>query len=116
MRRPHRPPTQLPRQQQQQQQQQAPVALQIDALTRDRSLVSADIRWRWPRASAATWQRAGGHCLVTWDVLGGGLMGNLLTDVPDVQLTLWPSTVYHVQVTCKCKVSGEHIAMSSRQR
>lgn len=102
------------------------VRLQTVALVRDRSLVSADIRWRWPQqaqiirnivatahatqadmlatSSSSAWHRSGGHCLVTWDVLGGGLMGNLLTDVPEVQLSLWPQTVYHIQVTCKCKV------------
>lgn len=32
-------------------------------------------------------------------------MGNLLTDSSTVELSLWPDTVYHVQVTCKHKVS-----------
>lgn len=117
---PHQPPSPLP----------APpvtVRLQTVALVRDRSLVSADIRWRWPQqatviatavaaavaattvhATSSAWQRSGGHCLVTWDVLGGGLMGNLLTDVPEVQLSLWQQTVYHIQVTCKCKVGAIH--------
>nr|XP_053638890.1 uncharacterized protein LOC128693300 [Cherax quadricarinatus] len=36
--------------------------------------------------------------LVTWEVEGGGLKGHLYTDLPEVNLTLWPQTVYHVQV------------------
>lgn len=46
------------------------------------------------------------NCLVTWEVYGGGLMGNLLTDSStNVELSLWPDTKYRVQVTCKNKVS-----------
>lgn len=45
------------------------------------------------------------NCLVTWEVFGGGLMGNLLTDSANVELSLWPDTKYRVQVTCKNKVS-----------
>ncbi|XP_031627335.1 uncharacterized protein LOC116343432 [Contarinia nasturtii] len=46
------------------------------------------------------------NCLVTWEVFGGGLMGNLLTDSANVELSLWPDTKYKVQVTCKNKDSG----------
>lgn len=46
------------------------------------------------------------NCLVTWEVFGGGLMGNLLTDSANVELSLWPETKYRVQVTCKNKVSA----------
>lgn len=45
------------------------------------------------------------QCLVTWEVSGGGLMGNLLTETFSVQLSLWPDTKYRVQVTCKNKVT-----------
>lgn len=45
------------------------------------------------------------NCLVTWEVFGGGLMGNLLTDSANVELSLWPDTKYRVQVTCKNEVS-----------
>lgn len=81
--------------------------LHVDALhagTPEAPLVSADIRWQWP-SGASGGGSGGGHCLVTWDVLGGGLQGNLLTDVPEVQLTLWPRTLYHVQVACQWAVS-----------
>lgn len=46
------------------------------------------------------------NCLVTWEVYGGGLMGTLLTDSSNVELSLWPETRYRVQVTCKDKVSA----------
>lgn len=45
------------------------------------------------------------QCLITWEVSGGGLMGNLLTDTARAELSLWPDTVYNIQVTCKHKVS-----------
>lgn len=45
------------------------------------------------------------QCLVTWEVSGGGLMGNLLTEGWNVELSLWPETKYRVQVTCKNRVS-----------
>ncbi|CAL4153910.1 unnamed protein product [Meganyctiphanes norvegica] len=40
----------------------------------------------------------GGDYLVTWEVEGGGLKGHLYTDIPEVDLTLWPDTIYHVKV------------------
>lgn len=67
------------------------------AMIRQGSLVSADIAW--PSMDVPS------QCLVTWEVFGGGLMGNLLTDSSTVQLSLWPETKYRVQVTCKNKVS-----------
>lgn len=78
-------------------------------MVRDGSLTSADITWSSLNEPS--------QCLVTWEVSGGGLMGNLLTDTPDAQLSLWPDTKYRVQVTCKNKVrffvellsSTEHI-------
>ncbi|XP_059616238.1 uncharacterized protein LOC132261438 [Phlebotomus argentipes] len=69
--------------------------LRIIAMIRQGSLVSADVAW--PTMSAPS------QCLVTWEVSGGGLMGNLLTDSSSVQLSLWPETKYRVQVTCKNK-------------
>ncbi|GAB0092204.1 uncharacterized protein DMENIID0001_071920 [Sergentomyia squamirostris] len=69
--------------------------LRIIAMIRQGSLVSADVAW--PTMSSPS------QCLVTWEVSGGGLMGNLLTDSSSVQLSLWPETKYRVQVTCKNK-------------
>lgn len=48
-----------------------------------------------------------GQCLVTWEVFGGGLMGNLLTDSSNVELSLWPDTKYRVRVTCKNEVNAQ---------
>ncbi|KAH8386256.1 hypothetical protein KR009_006975 [Drosophila setifemur] len=43
------------------------------------------------------------QCLITWEVSGGGLIGNLLTDTARAELSLWPDTVYNIQVKCKHK-------------
>ncbi|XP_053678208.1 transmembrane protein fend-like [Anopheles nili] len=73
--------------------------LAVQRMVRNESLVAADVSWTVdgdcnPSAS---------QCLVTWEVSGGGLMGNLLTESPSVQLSLWPDTNYRVQVTCRSK-------------
>lgn len=65
-------------------------------MVRDNSLVSTTIDWN--KASTPR------DCLVTWEVFGGGLIGNLLTQSSNVELSLWPDTKYRVQVTCKNKV------------
>lgn len=75
------------------------IKLSVHSLVRDRSLTSADITWISTNDPS--------QCLVTWEVAGGGLMGNLLTDTPDAQLSLWPDTKYRVQVTCKNKVRSK---------
>ncbi|KAL9874000.1 uncharacterized protein ACN427_012330 isoform 2-T2 [Glossina fuscipes fuscipes] len=62
------------------------------------SLVLVDVAWE-PLSLP-------NQCLVTWEVSGGGLMGNLLTESFNVQLSLWPDTNYRVQVTCKNKLTG----------
>lgn len=80
-------------------QQLGPFALNINSAMRQGSLVLTDIGWDQAITNASK------QCLVTWEVSGGGLMGNLLTDSSTVELSLWPDTVYHVQVTCKHKVS-----------
>ncbi|XP_053678206.1 uncharacterized protein LOC128728604 [Anopheles nili] len=43
------------------------------------------------------------QCLVSWEISGGGLTGNLLTETSKVELSLWPNTKYHVRVTCRNK-------------
>lgn len=68
-------------------------------MVRDGSLTSADILWKSTNVPS--------QCLVTWEVAGGGLMGNLLTDTQEVQLTLWPDSKYRIQVTCKNKVRNK---------
>lgn len=72
-------------------------SLSVQSMVRDNSLVSTNIAW------AAT--NSPSDCLVTWEVSGGGLIGNLLTQSSNVELSLWPQTTYRIQVTCKNKVS-----------
>lgn len=77
------------------------IKLKIISMIRDGSLTSAEITW-----SSSSMKNVPSQCLVTWEVSGGGLMGNLLTDSPEVELSLWPDTKYRIQVTCKNKVSN----------
>lgn len=82
------------------------IKLKIISMIRDGSLTSADITWSSSLSSSSSMKKnVPSQCLVTWEVSGGGLMGNLLTDSPDVELSLLPDTKYRVQVTCKNKVS-----------
>lgn len=74
-------------------------SLGVTSMVRENSLVSANIAWES--------QNSPSDCLVTWEVSGGGLIGNLLTQSSNVELSLWPDTKYRVQVTCKNKVSYE---------
>lgn len=62
------------------------------------SLVLVDIAWDALNTP--------NQCLISWEVSGGGLMGNLLTESSNVQLSLWPDTKYRVKVTCKNKLTG----------
>lgn len=77
----------------------APFELRVHHAQRQGALVLTDIGWDELIANASR------QCLITWEVSGGGLMGNLLTDTARAELSLWPDTVYNIQVTCKHKVS-----------
>lgn len=68
----------------------------------DSGLVAARVWW-------APQSPRGGDYLVTWEVEGGGLKGHLYTDLPEVDLTLWPETVYHVQVELITGPLGEAV-------
>lgn len=74
-------------------------SLSVQSMVRDNSLVSTNIAW--------TATKSPSDCLVTWEVSGGGLIGNLLTQSSNVELSLWPETKYRIQVTCKNKVSNQ---------
>lgn len=76
-------------------------ALGVTSMVRENSLVSANIAWESSTSPS--------DCLVTWEVSGGGLIGNLLTQSSNVELSLWPDTKYRVQVTCKNKVNKTHM-------
>lgn len=58
------------------------------------AVVIAEVAWE-PRHPRALY-------LVTWEVAGGGLRGNLLTSSTCVALSLWPDTLFHVQVRIVC--------------
>ncbi|PSN43868.1 hypothetical protein C0J52_25863, partial [Blattella germanica] len=60
------------------------------SLIHQKVLVIAEVAWE-PRVTRGVY-------LVTWEVDGGGLKGNLFTDSTCVTLSLWPDTVYHIQV------------------
>ncbi|XP_055297537.1 uncharacterized protein LOC129566045 isoform X2 [Sitodiplosis mosellana] len=70
--------------------------LSVRSMVRDKSLTMADIAWYAN-------DPAQHQCLVTWEIFGGGIMGNLLTDTHEAELSLWPDSKYHIQVTCKNK-------------
>lgn len=72
--------------------------LTVRSMVRDKSLTMADIVWYAN-------EPAQHQCLVTWEIFGGGIMGNLLTDTHEAELSLWPNQKYHLQVTCKNKVN-----------
>lgn len=72
-------------------------SLRIASMVKQEFLVATHITW-----GPTNMVR---NCRVTWEVYGGGLMGNLLTESYSVELSLWPDTKYRVQVTCRDKVS-----------
>ncbi|KAH8411578.1 hypothetical protein KR215_006921 [Drosophila sulfurigaster] len=82
------------------QRQLPPFELRVHHAQRQGALVLTDIGWDELIANASR------QCLITWEVSGGGLMGNLLTDTARAELSLWPDTVYNIQVTCKHKLTG----------
>ena len=58
------------------------------------AMVLVQVGWqRRPAAGAAHSQY-----LVTWELSGGGIKGHLYTDINSVTLSLWPESVYNIQV------------------
>ncbi|XP_044748621.1 uncharacterized protein LOC123309527 isoform X2 [Coccinella septempunctata] len=76
----------------------APWVLREVSLIHQKVLVIGEIAWE-PKA-------ARGVYLVTWEVDGGGLKGNLFTDSTCVTLSLWPDTIYHIQVELVSRIPG----------
>lgn len=68
------------------------------SLIHQKVLVIGEIAWE-PKAQRGVY-------LVTWEVDGGGLKGNLFTDSTCVTLSLWPDTVYHIQVELVSHTAG----------
>lgn len=76
----------------------APWVLHEISLIHQKVLVIGEISWE------AKTNR--GVYLVTWEVDGGGLKGNLFTDSTCVTLSLWPDTIYHIQVELVSRTPG----------
>ncbi|CAH1976122.1 unnamed protein product [Acanthoscelides obtectus] len=76
----------------------APWELKEISLIHQKVLVIGEIAWE-PKAIRGVY-------LVTWEVDGGGLKGNLFTDSTCVTLSLWPDTIYHIQVELVSRVPG----------
>jgi hypothetical protein len=62
------------------------------SLIHQKSLVIAELAWD-PVKSLPDQEY-----LITWELDGGGLKGHLVTDSTTVSLSLWPDTLYHIQV------------------
>ncbi|XP_047003531.1 uncharacterized protein LOC124622021 [Schistocerca americana] len=73
-------------------------SVRVQSLIHQGVLVIAELSWRVPPKEAERQRRAGHQYLVTWEVDGGGITGNLYTDSTCVTLSLWPDTVFHIQV------------------
>ncbi|XP_035774790.1 transmembrane protein fend-like isoform X2 [Anopheles albimanus] len=91
--------------------------LTVQRLVRNESLVLAEISWKRTVAACGPGPAPlGDQCLVTWEVSGGGLMGNLLTEATsNAQLSLWTDTLYRVQVTCRDKHTSSLVRSASLQ-
>lgn len=76
----------------------APWTLREVSLIHQKVLVIGEIAWE-PKANRGVY-------LVTWEVDGGGLKGNLFTDSTCVTLSLWPDTIYHIQVELVSRAPG----------
>lgn len=76
----------------------SPWVLKEVSLIHQKVLVIGEIAWE-AKASRGVY-------LVTWEVDGGGLKGNLFTDSTCVTLSLWPDTIYHIQVELVSRVPG----------
>ncbi|RZF49019.1 hypothetical protein LSTR_LSTR010727 [Laodelphax striatellus] len=75
---------------------------------RQESIVSTHITWD-PRRSNALY-------LVTWEIDGGGLQGNLFTESSTVNLSLWSDTVFHIQVGLVGGQRSEKITVNTSHR
>lgn len=83
-------------------------SVRVTSMVKQEFLVST--RLAWHPTDALT------ECLVTWEVFGGGLIGNLVTDSSNAELSLWPDTKYRIEVMCKNKVSFVWIKKKLRKK
>jgi len=62
------------------------------SLIHQKSLVIAELQWNQIGNNPSQ------EYLITWELNGGGLKGHLVTDSTSVTLSLWPDTLYQIQV------------------
>ncbi|CAL8110652.1 unnamed protein product [Orchesella dallaii] len=62
------------------------------SLIHQKSLVIAELQWNGIGNNPSQ------EYLITWELTGGGLKGHLVTDSTSVTLSLWPDTLYQIQV------------------
>ncbi|XP_049836725.1 uncharacterized protein LOC126281637 [Schistocerca gregaria] len=75
-------------------------SLRLTSVIHQGALVIAELSWRLPEKELQAARSDGGSplYLVTWEVDGGGITGNLYTDSSCVTLSLSSDTVFHIQV------------------
>ncbi|CAL8110656.1 unnamed protein product [Orchesella dallaii] len=69
-----------------------PFELRRVSLIHQKSLVIAELQWNGIGNNPSQ------EYLITWELTGGGLKGHLVTDSTSVTLSLWPDTLYQIQV------------------
>ncbi|KAF0311237.1 Transmembrane protein fend [Amphibalanus amphitrite] len=73
--------------------------LETVSVARDDNMVLAEVSWQPQTAGLAEY-------LVTWEVSGGGIKGHLYTDMTSVTLSLWPESIYNIQVELMVSEEG----------
>lgn len=93
------------------------------SLIHQRVLVIAEIAWDARKGAPSTTPTPGSGpgpvvYLVTWEIDGGGLKGNLFTNSTCVTLSLWPDTVCHIKVsiTNLPSITGSSISIAPSLR
>ncbi|XP_075233169.1 uncharacterized protein LOC142331275 [Lycorma delicatula] len=91
--------------------------LRLISLIHQQVIVIAEVAWDSQKINPQ--QRS--VYLVTWEVDGGGLQGNLFTDSTCVTLSLWPDTIFHIQVEMVSQDPGsvsksEKLKVDTRRR
>ncbi|XP_029722536.1 uncharacterized protein LOC109404900 [Aedes albopictus] len=82
----------------------------IQALSQASSLMGPESKTVTSSSGSSSSSEQSFHqCLVSWEISGGGLTGNLLTETAKVELSLWPNTKYNVHVTCRNKETDQLI-------
>jgi len=84
--------------------EEEPFELRRASLIHQKSLVIAELQWNQIGNNPSQ------EYLITWELNGGGLKGHLVTDSTSVTLSLWPDTLYRIQVSTN-NIMGELLCM-----